>query len=116
MDSQTLQALLAEVRPLRQELQTIAVAGERTPILIYRLQVQEAAVGRELQRLDYARSKLAATQLSRTSLAVQIKTIEDKQSNIKNPLEQKETEDLVAQLKARFAKSLCLKNRRGKGD
>src|SRR5882762_6133029 len=42
-DSQTLQALLFEVRQLRQDLQTTTIAGQRVQILIYRLQGQEAA-------------------------------------------------------------------------
>ena len=53
-DSQTLQALLLEVRQLRQDLQTTTIAGQRVQILIYRLQGQEAAVARASQRLDEA--------------------------------------------------------------
>ena len=45
-DSQTLQALLLEVRQLRQDLQTTTIAAQRAQILIYRLQGQEAAVAR----------------------------------------------------------------------
>jgi hypothetical protein len=55
-DSQTLQALLSEVRLLRQDLRTTTVTAQRSQILIYRLQGQEAAVGRASQRLDEARS------------------------------------------------------------
>ena len=61
-DSQTLQALLSEVRQLRQDLQTTTIAGQRAQILIYRLQGQEAAVARASQRLDEARDKLARIQ------------------------------------------------------
>lgn len=43
-DSQTLQALLSEIRLLRQDLQTTTIAAQRAQILIYRLQGQEAAV------------------------------------------------------------------------
>jgi hypothetical protein len=45
-ESQTLQALLLEVRQLRQDLQTTTVAAQRAQILLYRLQGQEAAVAR----------------------------------------------------------------------
>src|SRR5437660_9709664 len=41
-DSPTLQALLAEVRQLRKDLQTTA-AGQTAQILLYRLQTQEAS-------------------------------------------------------------------------
>src|SRR5580704_3769561 len=51
-DSQTLQALLSEVRQLRQDMRVTIIAAQRTQVLIYRLQAQEAAVARESQRLD----------------------------------------------------------------
>ena len=60
-DSQTLQALLSEVRQLRQELRTTTIAAQRSQILIYRLQGQEASVGRASQRREEAREKLART-------------------------------------------------------
>jgi hypothetical protein len=66
-DSQTLQALLLEVRQLRQDLQTTTIAGQRAQILIYRLQGQEAAVARVSQRLDEAREKLARIQSAEAS-------------------------------------------------
>src|SRR6266403_1460269 len=58
-DSQTLQALLAEVRQLHHDLQTTTVAAQRAQILLYRLQGQEVIVARASQRLDDARAKLA---------------------------------------------------------
>jgi len=61
-ESQTLQALLLEVRQLRQDLQTMTIAVQRAQILLYRSQGQEAAVARASQRLDGARERLAAIQ------------------------------------------------------
>ncbi len=58
-DSQTLQALLAEVRQLRHDLQTTTVAAQRAQILIYRVQAQESVVRRMQERVDDARSRLA---------------------------------------------------------
>jgi DNA repair exonuclease SbcCD ATPase subunit len=76
-DSQTLQALLAEVRQLRQDLQNITVAAQRAQILVYRLQLQQAAVARASQRLDDARSKLEAAQANRKKVAAEIKKYEE---------------------------------------
>src|SRR3977135_3164759 len=76
-DSQTLQALLLEVRQLRQDLQTTTIAAQRAQILIYRLQGQEAAVARASQRLDEAREKLARTQDVRKHVAAEVKQTED---------------------------------------
>ncbi|MGH9710386.1 MAG: hypothetical protein ACRD37_07555, partial [Candidatus Acidiferrales bacterium] len=57
-DSQTLQALLKEVRQLRQDVRTVTVASERVQILLSRLQAQQTAVGRAQQRLSDAHSSL----------------------------------------------------------
>lgn len=61
-DSQTLQALLAEVRQLRHDLRTTTVAAQRAQILIYRVQAQESIVRRLQERVDDTRSKLAQVQ------------------------------------------------------
>ena len=84
-DSQTLQALLSEVRQLRQDLQTTTIAAQRAQILLYRLQGQEAAVARASQRLDEARELLTGAQGERRHLASEIKQHEDFISNTENP-------------------------------
>ena len=102
-DSQTLQALLSEVRQLRQDLQTTTIAGQRAQILIYRLQGQEAAVARASQRMDEARDKLARIQDERKHVSSDAKQTEDFISNTENPATQrKELEDRVRQLKTRL--------------
>jgi hypothetical protein len=99
-DSQTLQVLLTEVRQLRQELKATTTAVERAQILIYRLQLQEAASGRALQRLDDARSKLVASQTNHNNLAKRVKTLEDNLPGINNPVEKQRTENDIASIKA----------------
>jgi hypothetical protein len=84
-DSQTLQALLSEVRQLRQDLQTTTIAAQRAQILLYRLQGQEAAVARASQRIDEAREKLAGIQAQRKYSATEVKRHEDFISNTENP-------------------------------
>jgi DNA repair exonuclease SbcCD ATPase subunit len=84
-DSQTLQALLAEIRQLRQDLLTTTVAAQRAQIVLYRLQAQEAAAARASQRLEDARAKLAETQSARTKLAAEIKRTQEFVSNAENP-------------------------------
>lgn len=68
-DSQTLQALLLEVRQLRQDMHSTLVATQRAQILIYRLQAQEAAVARTSQRLTETREKLTQLREEQTMLA-----------------------------------------------
>ncbi|PYV75625.1 MAG: hypothetical protein DMG96_16565 [Acidobacteria bacterium] len=102
-DSQTLQALLSEVRQLRQDLQTTTIAEQRAQILIYRLQGQEAAVARASQRLEEAREKLARTQDERKHVAADVKQQEEFISNMENPAaERKEVERMLFQSKTRI--------------
>lgn len=101
-DSQTLQALLAEVRQMHQDLQTTTVAAQRAQILLYRLKVQEEAVERASQRVEAARAKLAETQVNRKRLATDIKRHEEFLSHVENPPnDRKQVEDILPQLKER---------------
>src|SRR5271168_2164884 len=102
-DSATLQALLSEVRQLRQDLQTTAIAQQRTQILLHRLQGQEAAVARASQRLDEAREMYAGAQSERKHLAAEIKQHEEFISNTENsPTQRKVFEDRLPEDKARL--------------
>jgi chromosome segregation ATPase len=102
-DSPTLQALLQEVRGLRQDMQVTFIAAQRAQILIYRLQGQEAVVARASQRLDEARDKLARTQDDRKHLASEVKQNEDFIANTENPEAQRKLfEDRLPLLKTRL--------------
>lgn len=98
-DSQTLQALLAEVRQLRQDLQTTTAAAQRAQILLYRLQLQEGAVARASQELNEARLRLGQTQDQRRHLAASMKENEEFARNSDNPILRKESEQVVARIK-----------------
>jgi hypothetical protein len=76
-DSQTLQALLTEVRQLRQGLQVSLTRMQSAQILLSRLQIQEVAVSRASQHLDDARSRLAEIQVVVRSETAEIKHYED---------------------------------------
>ncbi len=103
-DSQTLQALLAEVRQLRYDLQTTTIAAQRAQILLYRLQDQEGVVARASQRLDDARARLAETQSTRMKLTSELKQYENFVNHAENPpAERKQIEDFLPQLKAKLA-------------
>ena len=99
-DSQTWQALLAEVRQLRHDLRTATVAAQRAQILIYRVQSQEAVVGRIQQRIDDHHSKLAQIQAEQKSWLANTKRFEELRGGTDNPIERKEIEDALAHLKA----------------
>ena len=71
------QALLAEVRQLRQDLQVSLTRIQSDQILLSRLQIQQVAASRASQHLDDARSKLAEVQVVIRSEAAEIKHYED---------------------------------------
>src|SRR5258708_36932479 len=76
-NSEGMQALVAEVRPLRKDLQTTNGYALKAQILLYRLQVQEATVARVSQHLNDVRSQLAQTQGHRRDIAAFLKQQED---------------------------------------
>ncbi|HEY2544877.1 MAG TPA: hypothetical protein VGI46_02325 [Candidatus Acidoferrum sp.] len=80
-DSQTLQALLTEVRQLRHDLQVSLAKAQKAQILLSRLQIQEVAVTRASQHLDDARSRLAEVRLVLKSEGAQIKHLEEDEPN-----------------------------------
>ena len=101
-ESQTLEALLAEVHKLREDLETAATGARRAQILIYRLHVQEAVVERASQRLDEAESALDQLQARRNWEALQIKKYEDKKDHAENAAQRQQLEGLIASLKAQL--------------
>src|SRR6266566_7444081 len=80
-ESQGMQALVAEVRQLRKDLQTTNGYALKAQILLYRLQVQEATVARVAQHLNDLRSKLDETQRHRRDVAVTLKHFEELTDN-----------------------------------
>jgi chromosome segregation ATPase len=72
-----MQALVAEVRQLRKDLQTASGYSLKTEILLHRLQVQEAAVARVAQHLNDVRSNLSETQGHRRDAAANLKQLEE---------------------------------------
>jgi len=76
-DSQTLQALLSEVRQLRQQLLTSTTSMQRSQILLHRLDLQELAVQRATQRRDEAQEKLTELQKERKDSEALIKQATD---------------------------------------
>jgi chromosome segregation ATPase len=103
IDSQTLQALLEEVRQLRHDLQTTTVAAQRVQIALYRLQRQEAAVTRATQALSDARSKLASVLSNKGKIAAHIQEVEEIEKRSQNPDERSHIDEVeLPQLKSQL--------------
>jgi len=101
-ESPTLLALLAEVRQLRQDLQTSAIAARKAQILIYRLHVQEEAVAHASQRLEEAKSSIEQLRARRKYQEIQIKQYESMKDRSENESQRKQFEDAITQLKAQM--------------
>ena len=99
-DSQAVQALVVEIRQLRQDLRMTTVAAQRAQILLYRLQSQEAAVARVERRVDEARSSLTKAQSGAKQTAYEIKRMEEQANDSQNAAEQKRLKDMIAEFKA----------------
>lgn len=101
-DSQTLQAMLAEIHQLRQDLQTSAVAARRAQILIYRLHVQQAIVAQVTQRLDAAKLSVEQLRNQRRYQESQLKQNEERREMAENDTQRKQFEAWIASLKAQL--------------
>lgn len=101
-ESQAIQALLAEVHQLRQDLQAAANGARRAQILIHRLYVQEAAVARASQRLDEAKAALDQLQARKKYQAAQVKMYEDLRDRSGDAAQRKQFDDYISNLKTQM--------------
>ena len=101
-DSQTLQALLREVRELRQDLRTATIASERAQILLTRLQAQQQAVTAAQKELDEARSQLNQAENRHRNIERQIQyyTDQDTDDNTPDPAKHQSLEQEINRMKA----------------
>ena len=76
-ETQTLQALLNEVRALRQELRASLNRTQSAQILLARFQIQEGVTARAADRFNEAREKLLDAQTHQKELALEQKRLED---------------------------------------
>ncbi|HLZ91200.1 MAG TPA: hypothetical protein VKQ28_05755 [Candidatus Acidoferrum sp.] len=102
-DPQTLQALLDEVRQLRQDLRTTSISAQRAQILIYRVQSQQTVVTRLSQRVDADHLRLTQNQSEQKRLAAVIKHLEELRDNQSEAeRKEKQTDEQLAQMKMRL--------------
>jgi chromosome segregation ATPase len=98
-DTQALQALVTEIRQLRQDMQATNIVTQRVQIVLYRLQTQTALVTRASSRLDDARSSLGRAQSDRKQIADRIPMLEESAKTVGDNKERKNMEDVLAATK-----------------
>ena len=111
-DSQTLQALLTEVRELRQDLRISLARIQGAQVLQSRLQTQQGSVTRASERLNDARSKLADAQANQKHVAGRIKELEDTLSAEQNLAQQKDLRDMINHSKSELEASTDVEQQR----
>ena len=111
-DSQTLQALLIEVRELRQGLLSSLARVPSAQILLSRLQTQQAAVLRASDRLNDARLRLAHVQTHQEDVRNNLKRLEDALSAKENPVRRKELREMINHSKSELEDSTDLDSAR----
>lgn len=98
-DSRTLEALLEEVRQLRQDLRTTTVTTVRAQILVHRVETQEAAVARLSQKVESAQARLGESQSAEQRTADQIRAFEKQKESSSDSREEQQLEQALESLK-----------------
>jgi chromosome segregation ATPase len=99
-DTQLTQALLTEIRQLRQDLQTTAASFQRVQLVMFRVQAEIPLMTRATQRLDEVRDRCRRAQFERKMRAAQLEQTEQTSRNSLNQSEQKIAVEMVPQFKA----------------
>jgi hypothetical protein len=76
-DSQTLQAILSELRQIRAELHNQQAQNQTMQVLLFQMQTYQSAINRATQRTDDARSQLSGVREAESRLAADISRDED---------------------------------------
>jgi chromosome segregation ATPase len=98
-DTQALQALVAEIRQLRLDMQATTIATQRVQIVLYRLQMQTTLMTRASSRLDDVRSSMGNLQSEKKNLSLRVQQMEESLKSAQNPAERKTLEDWLANAK-----------------
>jgi chromosome segregation ATPase len=97
------QAMLAEIRQLRSDLQTAAITIQRVNIVIFRLQAQSSVLDRLTQKVDQVREQCEQAQTNQKMFAAQLEASEADRGGIKDPASPRIFEQSVADLKSALA-------------
>ena len=104
-DTQALQALVTEIRQLRQDLQATTIVTQRVQIVLYRLQTQTALVTRASSRLDDARSSHGNAQSELKRVSGLIPRLEEEIRTTQDTALRKNREENLLQVKANIERT-----------
>ena len=98
-EPQLTQALIAEIRNLRIDVQNTATTIQRVQIMMYRLQAQAAILDRAEQRMNEARTNCRNAEQQQKSASLQIEGTESRMRDIKDPSQRNAMEERLLDLK-----------------
>lgn len=98
-DSQTLQAILVEMRGIHNDVRL----SQTTQILLTELEVEHGAVDKALEKRDAARNRLSQVQMNEKSFAAQIAQNEENAKATLDPVQQKRYADQEQMMKQNIA-------------
>jgi chromosome segregation ATPase len=102
-DSQTLQAILSELRQIRSELHNQQAQNQTMQVLLFEMQTYQAAINRATQRTDDARSKLSEAREGERRHAADIGRDEDSLRDTQDEAEKKRLAADIDRLKGGLA-------------
>jgi len=94
--------MLAEVRQLRQDLRTAAATIQRVQIVMFRLQVQGAALEGARQRMENAHFACSQAPMQRQNAMSQLDEAQARKRNAQSPAEQRVAEAILSQLNSQI--------------
>ena len=100
LQARTMEAVLSEIRQLRQDLQAAAVATRKAQIVIYRLHVQAQVVERATERLESVKNELDQFESQKKMMTEQIKQFEEIKDQAETAQQRKQYEDYITRYKA----------------
>ena len=98
-DSQTLQAILVEMRGLHNDVRL----SETTQILLTELGIQQTAVNRASQRRDTLKSDVAQIQAQQKNIALELAQFEEKDRGTIDPAQKKQLTQMQEQRRSYLA-------------
>lgn len=98
-DSQTLQAILVEMRGIHNDVRL----SQTTQILLTELEVQHGAVDKAMEKRDNARNRVSQLQMNEKNFTAQIAQDEDNAKTTIDPAQQKRIADQEQNMKMNLA-------------
>jgi phage-related protein len=102
-DSQTLQAILSELRQIRSELHDQQARNQTMQVLLFEMQTYQTAVNRATQRTDEAKLKLSETRDAERHFSTDISRGEDSLREVQDEADKKRIEADIERSKQALA-------------